>query len=72
MFNKFCLLARKGLPFSYPIQHGVPASILDLGTSTGIWAIHVAKEYVLLLDSVKQKLVLNLFKNPPEGPCHGG
>ncbi|KAJ4161582.1 uncharacterized protein LMH87_007613 [Akanthomyces muscarius] len=44
IFHKFFLLARKGFPFSYPIHHSLPASILDLGTGTGIWAIYVAEE----------------------------
>ncbi len=72
IFHKFFLLARRNCAFSYPIQRSVPTSILDLGTGTGIWAIYVAEEYVLLKDVAEERLVLIQFKNPSKGPCHGG
>ncbi|TQW01724.1 methyltransferase domain-containing protein [Cordyceps javanica] len=44
MLNKFFFLARDKQAFSYPLRRGGQTRVLDLGTGTGIWAIHVAEE----------------------------
>lgn len=43
-------MARDGLGHEYALSHDRQLKILDLGTGTGIWSIHVA-ECVLLFGS---------------------
>lgn len=45
IFHKVFLVARDGLDLDYALSPDQPSKVLDLGTGTGIWSIHVA-EYV--------------------------
>ena len=43
IFHKVFLVARDGLDLDYALSREQPPKILDLGTGTGIWSIHVAE-----------------------------
>lgn len=43
IFQKFFLVARGDMPCCLPADPEGRPKILDLGTGTGIWAIHVAE-----------------------------
>ncbi|KAF4125106.1 hypothetical protein GMORB2_3945 [Geosmithia morbida] len=45
IFHKVFLVARDGLGLDYALRKDRPVKILDVGTGTGIWSIHVSEHY---------------------------
>lgn len=45
IIHNFFLVARNNALFSVPLSLNRPLRVLDLGTGTGVWAIHLAERY---------------------------